>query len=89
MKNIFKVVSQSQPVGFTQKDGSMGTRCTIVLQEIGNQYEDSYACTMLGNLAQCRFYQIDIVFASLRFSHREYNQQLYQDVIAQDIVKLK
>ena len=43
---------------------------------------------MLGNMASCKFYPNDLVFASLRFQHREYNQQYYMDSTVQDIVKV-
>ena len=43
---------------------------------------------MLGNLAQCRFYKDDLVMASLRFTTREYNGQVYQDIVVNDISKL-
>jgi hypothetical protein len=43
---------------------------------------------MLGNMTSLKFYQNDIVFAALRFSTREYNQQIYMDCMVQDIVSL-
>lgn len=43
---------------------------------------------MLGNLAQCRFYAGDVVAATLRFSKRVYNDQVYQDILVTDIQKL-
>lgn len=86
MQNFFKVVSQTQPVTITKQDGTQSTKCSIVLQELGGKYTNSYAATLLGNIAQCRFYPNDLVLASLRFSHREYNGNLYQDVTVQDII---
>lgn len=44
---------------------------------------------MLGNLAQCRFYAGELVAAALRFTTREYNGQVYQDIVVTDIVKIK
>ena len=46
-------------------------------------------CTMLGNLAGCRFYEGDVVIATLRFSTHEFQGQAYQEVLATDIVKIK
>ena len=43
---------------------------------------------MLGNLALCRFYEGDVVAATLRFSTHDFQGQTYQEVLATDIVKL-
>ena len=44
---------------------------------------------MLGNLAACKFYEGDVVMATLRFSTHEYQGQVFQDVLATEIVKIK
>lgn len=88
MKNLFKVVAQTAPQSVNRQDGTQTQKCIIVLQEIGGRYENSFACAMIGNMASCKFYPEDIVFASLRFSHREYQQQYYMDATVQDIVKI-
>lgn len=88
MKAIFKVVAQTAPQPVSRQDGTQTQKCTIVLQEFGGRYENSYVCSMLGNMASCKFYPNDLVFASLRFQHREYNQQYYMDCTLQDIVKV-
>lgn len=88
MKQFFKVVIQMDPQSVTRQDGSLTKKSTIVLQEFGGRYENSYVCTMLGNMASCKFYPNDLVFASLRFQHREYNQQYYMDCTVQDITKV-
>ena len=44
---------------------------------------------MLGNLAACRFYEGDVVVATLRFSTHEYQGQTFQEILATDIVKIK
>lgn len=87
MKKIMKVVAQTATQQVTRQDGTLTQKCTIVLQEVGGKYEDSYTATLLGNMASCKFYQGDIVFASLRFQHREYNGQYYMDCTVQDIIK--
>ena len=43
---------------------------------------------MLGNLAAYRFYEGDVVAATLRFSTHEYQGQTFQEILATDIVKL-
>ena len=83
MKSLFKVVSQTDPVTINTQNGTT-QKTTIVLQEFGGNYENSYVASLLGN--QAKFYASDIVWASLRFSAREYNGSSYQDITIQDIV---
>lgn len=83
MKTFFKVVSQSEPVSINTQNGPT-QKSTIILQEIGGKYEDSYVASLLGN--QVKFYPGDYVWAALRFSAREYNGSSYQDITIQDIV---
>ena len=86
MKALFKVVAQQEPFTVNKSDGSTLNKCAIVLQEIGGKYEDSYVCTLLGNSALCKFYPNDLVYASLRFQHSEYQGKYYQDINVQDII---
>lgn len=87
MKSTFKVITQSPVVQVTRQDGTQTSKSTIMLQEVGGKYEDSFAAVLLGNMASLKFYQNDIVFAALRFSAREYNGNLYMDCNVQDIIK--
>ena len=50
--------------------------------------ENSYLVAVLGNLAGCQFYEGDVVITTLRFSTREYNGQVFQDIVATDIIKV-
>ena len=78
----FSVQSQKSESGQIQK-------CNIVLRELGgSKFENEYACVMLGSLAACRFYEGDVVAATLRFSTHEYQGQVFQDIVATDIVKI-
>ena len=78
----FSVQSQKQESGSLQK-------CNIVLREMGgSKYENEYVCTMLGNLAACRFNEGDVVIATLRFSTHEYQGQTFQEILCSDIVKI-
>ena len=64
-------------------------KCMIVLKELGgSKFENEFVCAMLGNLAACRFYEGDVVAATLRFSTHEYQGQVFQEVLCTDIVKL-
>ena len=78
----FSVPSQKSESGQIQK-------CNIVLREMGgSKYENEFACSMLGPLAACRFYEGDLVAATLRFSTHEHQGQVFQDIVATDIVKI-
>ena len=83
MKSLFKVVSQTDPVAINTQNGTT-QKSTIVLQEFGGKYENSYVASLIGN--QVKLYAGDIVWASLRFSAREYNGSSYQDITIQDFV---
>ena len=78
----FSVQSSKQESGSIQK-------CNIVLKELGGKFENEFVCAMLGNLAACRFYEGDVVVATLRFSTHEYQGQTFQEILATDIVKIK
>lgn len=91
MKTIIcKVVGQAEPFYVQSKKQENGqlAKCYIRLRELGGDYEDEYQCTMLGNLAQCRFGEGKVVAATLRFQTHENNGTFYQDVLATDIVAL-
>ena len=90
MKSIFKVIAQSEPfaVQSQKAEGGQISKCNIVLQEPGGKYENSYVATILGEQANMRFAKDELVVASLRFSTREYNGQVYQDILISEIVKL-
>ena len=88
---ILKVLRQGEAFGVQSSKTENGTiqKCNIVLREMGgSKFENEYVCAMLGNLAACRFYEGDVVAATLRFSTQEYQNQVFQEVLATDIVKL-
>lgn len=66
--------------------GSLDKR-NLVLQELGGKYEPSYVVSALGNLASLEFQEGDLVIATLKFQHREYNGQTFMDVIATELIK--
>ncbi len=86
-----KVVQQGEAFAVQSQKAESGQtmKCNIVLQEMGGKYENQYAAAMLGNVAQCRFTPGDLVVAALRFSTREYNGAVYQDILVTDIEKVK
>ena len=60
---------------------------TLVLQELGGKYENSYVVSALGNLATIQFDEGDLVMATLKFQAREYNGQVFMDVVATELIK--
>lgn len=89
---ILKVVRQGEAfsVQSSKQESGQIQKCSIVLRELGGgKYENEYACTMLGNLAQCRFYEGDVVVATMRFSTHEYQGQTFQEIMVTDLVKVK
>ena len=88
---ILKVVRQGEAFSVQSSKSDSGSiqKCNIVLREMGGgKFENEYVCAMLGNLAACRFYEGDVVAATLRFSTHEYQGQTFQEILATDIVKL-
>ena len=89
MKKILKVVSQGEAFDVQKKDGGTIKKCTLVLKDIGGEYEDTFAVTLLGNLAGCKFYPNELVYAALYFTTHEYNGNVFQEVAARDVLKIK
>lgn len=88
---ILRVVRQGETfsVQSSKQESGQIQKCNIVLRELGgSKYENEFACTMLGNLAVCRFNEGDVVVATLRFSTRVFSDQVFQEILATDIVKL-
>ena len=90
MRNFFRVKSQSETffVQSQKAEGGQVSMCNVVLQELGGKFENQYVATIFGEQAKIRFIKDELVIASLRFSTREYNGQVYQDIVANEIVKL-
>ena len=88
---ILKVVRQGEAfnVQSQKNEGGQIQKCNILLKELGgSKFENEYACAMLGNLAACRFYEGDVVAATLRFSTHEYQGQVFQEILCTDLIKL-
>ena len=88
---ILKVLKQGEAfmVDSQKTENGKLAKCNILLQEMGGKYENQYAASMLGNLAQLKFYPGEIVVATLRFQSREYNGQVFQDILVTDVEKLR
>ena len=88
----FRVVRQGESFSVQSKNNESGSiqKCNIVLRELGgSKYENEFVGAMLGNLAACRFYEGDVVLATLRFSTHDYQGQTFQEILLTDIVPLK
>ena len=70
-----------------KSEGGVLNKRTLVLQELGGKYEPTYVVSVLGNLATVQFDEGDIVIATLRFQSREYNGQMFMDVVATELIK--
>jgi hypothetical protein len=90
--DIYRVVSQGVAtyVPSQKEESGQLAKCIVRLKEFGSgsKFGDEYACTLFGNLAQCRFAEGDVVAASLRFQVHEVNGNCYQEIVANDVVKL-
>jgi len=92
VKDIFNVVSQGDVSYVASQKAESGqlAKCVIRLKEFGgSKFGNEYVCTMFGNLALCKFYEGDLVAASLRFQVHEVNGAVYQEVVVNDMVSLK
>ena len=88
---ILRVVRQGEAFSVQSSKSESGSiqKCNIVLRELGgSRFENEYVCAMLGNLAACRFYEGEVVIATLRFSTHEYHGQTFQEILATDLVKV-
>ena len=91
-ERILRVVRQGEAFSVPSQKAESGQiqKCAIVLRELGgSKFENEFVCTMLGNLAGCRFYEGDVVAATLRFSTHEYQGQVYQEILCTDLEKMK
>ena len=86
---ILRVVKCSEcfTVKSEKSEGGVLNKRTLVLQELGGKYENSYVVSVLGNLASIQFSEGDLVIATLKFQAREYNGQVFMDVIATELIK--
>lgn len=88
---ILRVVRQGETfsVQSSKQESGQIQKCNIVLKELGgSKFENEFVCTMLGNLAGCKFYEGDLVAVTLRFSTHEYQGQTFQEILITDIAKL-
>ena len=68
-------------------EGGVMNKRQLVLQELGGKYEPCYVVSVLGNLATLEFQEGDVVIATLRIQSREFNGQMFMDIIATELIK--
>jgi hypothetical protein len=78
---VFSIKSEKSESGQLNKRN-------IVLKELGGKFENEYAVTLLGDLAKAELKEGDIIGATLRFQIREYNGQVFQDIVATEMFGL-
>ena len=86
---ICRVVSQSEESSVNTKDGKQLAKCFVRLKAVGGDFADEFVCSVLGNQAQVKYLNGELVAVQLRFSVYEVNGGIHQDVKANDIVKIK
>ena len=69
------------------ENGQLNKR-NLVLKELGGKDENEYAVAVLGSAATLQFYENDMVVVTLRFTTHEFQGQVFQEVLATDIVKI-
>ena len=68
-------------------EGGVMNKRQLVLQELGGKYEPCYVVSALGNLATLEFQEGDLVVVTMQFRAREFNGQVYQDIVATELIK--
>ena len=86
---ILRVISSGEMISVKSEKSENGVlnKRNLVLQELGGKYENCYVVTALGNLASLVFQPGELVIATLRFQTREYNGQVFMDVVATELIK--
>ena len=87
---ILRVVSSGEMISVKSEKSENGVlnKRNLVLQELGGKYENCYVVTALGNLASLVFRPGELVIATLRFQTREYNGQVFMEVVATELRKM-
>ena len=88
-EKILRVVKSGEMISVKSEksEGGMLNKRQLVLQELGGKYEPTYVVNALGNLATLELQEGDLVIATLRFQSREFNGQVYMDVVATELIK--
>lgn len=87
---LLKVVSKTEPVYVQSKkqEGGQLAKSYVRLKELGGDFTDEYYCAAFGETATQKLEQNELVVVALRFQTHEVNGAIYQDVVAQEILKV-
>ena len=85
---ILRVVQCGEMISVKSEksEGDMLNKRQLVLQELGGKYEPCYVVSALGNLATLEFQEGDLVIVTMQFRAREFNGQVYQDIVATELI---
>jgi len=88
-EQILRVIQTGEVISVKSEksEGGVLKKRQLVLQELGGKYEPCYVVVALGNLATIEYSEGDIVIATLQFRSREFNGQVYQDIVATELIK--
>ena len=88
-ERILRVVKSGEMISVKSEksEGGMLNKRQLVLQELGGKYEPTYVVNALGNLATLELQEGDLVIVTLKFQSREFNGQVYMDVVATELIK--
>lgn len=85
---ICRVVSQTQKVSITTKEGNPMSKCNIRLKAIGGPYADEFWCSVLGTQADLEFQSDEKVAVVLKHTIHENNGNIFNDVTVSEIIKI-
>lgn len=91
MVKIQKIIAQSplRTVQVIRDEGQTTLQvCTLMAQEVGGKYANSYAIQLFGDMATQVFNPGELVLAALRFKARQNGESIFQDVVADEILRL-
>ena len=88
-ERILRVAKSGEMISVKSEksEGGMLNKRQLVLQELGGKYEPTYVVNALGNLATLELQEGDLVIVTLKFQSREFNGQVYMDVVATELIK--
>lgn len=89
--DILRVIScgSVEQIPSQKAEGGMIAKRSMLLQELGGKYENQYVVTQFGSETAVPLAPGDVIVVTLRTFTRDYNGQVFQDTVANDIVKLK
>ena len=85
---ICRVVSQTEKVSITTKEGNPMSKCNIRLKAIGGLYSDEFWCSELCQQADIEFNSGELVDVVMKHTIHENNGNIFNDVTVSEIVKV-